>query len=332
MAPAPRDSAPTAVLLVHGIGAQERGDTLAKIWKGLRKVAPDALPTAIAEGETVALAGQPLRFYEVYWADLLRGEVTRGAFQIAELQSIPWFPWFHHRRKVYAAGDYGRFQVLATSLFLPVVNLLLVLAYYGARVLAIVVAMFVAIAKRGKYDPEQRLVDAMLDEYVGDVFHYVNSAGEAYPRPEGEPPVPPEVEGVYLKIIERSHEQLLRAQDDGCAAIQVVAHSLGTVVAFHALTGLRAQDDPQAHETEVRAAIARVEHLYTIGSPLEKIRFFWPKLQPAAGEAGGAQASVGQLRFLLRPRGRRLAPVRSLGRGRQPPPARQWFLLRPRGL
>ena len=49
--------------------------------------------------------------------------------------------------------------------------------------------------------------------------------------------------------------------------IYILAHSLGTVVSYHALTGIGqpAGDPPYAPR-----------RLFTIGSPLEKIRFFWP--------------------------------------------------------
>jgi hypothetical protein len=78
----------------------------------------------------------------------------------------------------------------------------------------------------------------------------------------------------------RFNEQLVAARRDGCESIQIVAHSLGTVVAYHALTGF-ANHLPSGQEDDLRAARARVTRLYTIGSPLEKIRFFWPRLTPA---------------------------------------------------
>src|SRR5690606_4738654 len=102
-------------------------------------------------------------------------------------------------------------------------------------------------------------------------------------RDDDEPPVPDALRRIQPAIVARFHEQLLRAQSDGCATIHVVAHSLGTVVMYHALRGLgRAAGNGEA----VRAAAARVRRLYTIGSPLEKIRFFWPRLRTSENLAG----------------------------------------------
>jgi hypothetical protein len=96
-------------------------------------------------------------------------------------------------------------------------------------------------------------VDEMLDSVVADVPNYMQSivAGE----------------GPAFEILKRFHAQVERARHDGCDVVHVLAHSLGTVVAFHALSGLGLAEGQQ------RPAPSR---LFTIGSPLEKIRFFWP--------------------------------------------------------
>lgn len=119
-------------------------------------------------------------------------------------------------------------------------------------------------------------IDALLDEYVGDVFSYVNSAGSAFYRDAGEAPIPAAAEQAYGHIVQRFYDQLVKADTDGCAAIHVVAHSLGTVVAYHALTGLRFDRAMRTDAEAIRSAMSKVRRLYTIGSPLEKIRFFWP--------------------------------------------------------
>ena len=58
--------------------------------------------------------------------------------------------------------------------------------------------------------------------------------------------------------------------DQGCDEIQILAHSLGTVVAYHGLTS--------SQGSETKETLPILTRLYTIGSPLEKIRFFWPRL------------------------------------------------------
>ena len=113
------------------------------------------------------------------------------------------------------------------------------------------------------------VIDRMLDEFAGDVVNYVNSAGNAFYRDKDEKPVPPEVAHVFPKIMQRFNEQLLKADADGCSTIQVIAHSLGTVVTWHALSGFG--DDPRrADAAAIDAARNKVTRVYTIGSPLER--------------------------------------------------------------
>src|SRR5712691_7210420 len=100
-----RETGDTAVLVVHGIGAQEKGDTLGKLLAGLRRVERGFVPKEIHGGVLATVGGQRVRFYEVYWADLLRGDRTFGAFQMMELQSLSWFPWLNLRRGNYRAGS-----------------------------------------------------------------------------------------------------------------------------------------------------------------------------------------------------------------------------------
>lgn len=290
---------PIGVLVVHGIGAQERGETLQKLLDGLRRVAPESLPERAADGLALELEGQRLRLYEVYWADLLKGDVVRGSFVLDELISLSWFPWLNYRRKVYRKDSYAFFTVLWWMLALPLASWLMMLAYQGASLL---VRMWDGLRNRTpppragslaervqrtrQRTREYSAVDGLLDEYAGDVLNYVNSAGEAYYRRGSEKPPPEAVRRAYPAIVDRFYGQLLRAQSDGCKAIHVVAHSLGTVVTYHALRGWRFDAHGRADADAVRRACGRVEHLYTIGSPLEKIRFFWPRLMPSVNLAG----------------------------------------------
>ncbi len=282
------------VLVVHGIGDQERGETLDKLLHGLGRVEGFSLPESANDVVRATVGGQSVRFYEVYWADLLKGQVTLGNFQMNELQSISWFPWLNFRSGKYQAMSYSPVTLLWWFLVLPVANFLVLLAYYGASFLSQIVSSAKGKRRRPGSENEGLIgtvlaktvgrsnrytkVDAILDEYVGDIFSYVNSAGEAFYRESREHPVPPEVKEVYARIVQRFYDQLLLAQSDGCQSIQIVAHSLGTVVTYHALAGLRFEPR-NAEETEaVRSAIGKISRLYTIGSPLEKVRFFWPSL------------------------------------------------------
>ncbi|HEX7796246.1 MAG TPA: hypothetical protein VF456_17915 [Vicinamibacterales bacterium] len=282
----------TALLVVHGIGAQEPGETRKKLADGLRRI-DRGVPPEIADGTVITVGGQPIRLYEVYWADILKGDRTRGAFQMDELQSVSWFPWFNFRRGNYRPGSYSLLKLTWWWVVLPIFNFFVLFAYHGAGFFAQIFTgdrgvrplepggNNVVRAPRKLFGSNARLtvVDRILDEYAGDVFSYVNSAGQAFYRAEGEPPVPPEIQRAYAGIVQRVYDQLLKADADGCSAIQIVAHSLGTVVTYHALTGFSA-DPARPDTTAIRTALAKVRCLYTIGSPLEKIRFFWPRIMP----------------------------------------------------
>jgi hypothetical protein len=255
---------------------------LARVERDLESRQPDDL---------ITVGLQPVRLYEVYWADLLKGDVTKGAFQISELQSLSWFPWFNYRRGNYQRGTYSLLKLAWWWAALPIFNFFALFTYYGAGFIAQLLGTSGSRVKtdeadRGLWNEAKRaaesarltLVDRLLDEYVGDVFSYVNSAGNAFYREGTEASVPDAVANVYPQIVQRFYAQLLKAQADGCAQIQVVAHSLGTVVAYHALSGFRFDADHPRDATAIRSASGKVRHLYTIGSPLEKIRFFWPRL------------------------------------------------------
>jgi hypothetical protein len=287
-------AAHTALLVVHGIGAQQPGETVDKLARGLRLVDPAFTLTSVSGGMAATIGGQPLRLYEVYWADLLEGEKMRGAFLMNELQSLSWFPWFNLRRGNYRPLRYSFLKLTFWCVVLPVVNFFVLFTYYGVQLFAqiwtgatgtsqhVTSARFASrVQEAARRTTSPTAFDRVLDEYVGDVLTYVNSAGQAFYREKDEPPVAPELQDVCPRIVQRFHEQLVQAHLDGCASIHVVAHSLGTVVAYHALSGFGG--NPSAINVDgLRAAQAKVTRVYTIGSPLEKIRFFWPRLAPAA--------------------------------------------------
>jgi hypothetical protein len=79
--------------------------------------------------------------------------------------------------------------------------------------------------------------------------------------------------GCAGEIIHRFDEKLDGARLDGCDEIQIVSHSLGTVIAYHALARRAWDAEP----------MRRITRIYTLGSPLEKIGFFWPRLIPRDG-------------------------------------------------
>jgi hypothetical protein len=277
-----------AVLVVHGIGRQERGVTVRKLAEGVARFADVPVPAATGDHFTTTIAGRELRLYEVHWADVLSGPVTKGTCSMQELQSLAWFPWFNARRATYAAGSYSRLRLAWWWVVLPLANFLVLFAYHGADLLA----QLAAGVFRKDTPPRTNaggkpvtVVDDVLDEYAGDVVNYVNSAGQAFYREPDEVPPPPEVIVAQAEILKRFDDTLLRAAAaDGCESIQVVAHSLGTVIAYHALSGFRARSNVEAGlQARLNAARRQVTHLYTLGCPLEKFRFFWPAItRPSA--------------------------------------------------
>jgi hypothetical protein len=285
-----------AVLVVHGIGAQKPGEAVGKLIAGLQRVDPDFASS------TPTLGGRPIRLYEVYWADLLMGTATRDAFRIQEMQSVTWFPLLNLLRRNYPKGTWSLLKLAWCAL--PLVNFLMLFGYVGAGMIAEIVKG----DRRAVKTERLKVIKDLLDEYAGDVFSYVSSAGKAFYREKNEPTFAPGLEDVHGRILQRFYDQLLKAQADGCAAIHVVAHSLGSVVTYHALSGLGFEGGDA-----VRAACAHVRRVYTIGSPLEKIRFFWPRLTPDGPPLGGAKIEWDNFRSYFDPVAGRLRQLAEWG-------------------
>ena len=295
----PTDSPRIGLLLVHGIGAQKSGETTAQFVKGFLKAFPDAVFDQ--NTKTLQVEGRLVNLYEVYWADLLTDKKIEGTFNKDVVNLVAWFPWIHYRAGNYAAGDYSLPLVLARTLMLVPVGIVFQLIYQGARFLALSIQEIVESNRKGDGTPDRpesgkpeqslfgsiqkkatetarstaqqkTIVDAMLDEYAGDVFNYVNSAGGALQTDS------PLVETAH-EIHTLFYRAFKRASDDGCSEIQIISHNLGTVVMHLALSGHNLLDHhEQVDDNQSFEPLAKLTRVYTIGSPLEKIRFIWPKL------------------------------------------------------
>jgi hypothetical protein len=283
----------TALLVVHGIGAQRPGVTVRKLAEGLTRMTGEAPPQENDGVVTASVGGRTVRLYEVYWADVLMGGVTRGTFRMNEVQSLSWFPWLNVRGGLYPPGSYSWLRLAWWCTVLPIANFFVLFAHAGASLVAqIVTAPFDkdAVTRTNARGKPWTVVDQVLDEYAGDVVNYINSAGAAFYREPDEPMPPDEVVRAHVTIMERFAARLLEAAGaDGCESIQVVAHSLGTVIAYHALSGFRGAAAAEAvvdarMQSRLDAARRKVTRLYTLGCPLEKFRFFWPAM--AAAPAG----------------------------------------------
>lgn len=287
----------TGLLIVHGIGEQRRGETPEKLIKGLSRLYGKSLQIERdGEGMPVAFAaaGQTVRIYEVYWADILSGERVANTFRWDLILSLGWFPWFNWQGGLLPRSLYSRTLVILQTLLLLPVTLLLYPLYLGARMLAQIAGSIfrktpppeaeidedTALARlamrsriyadRAAKDPT--IVEEILDTFAGDVTNYMGALG----NPEllaGREALQP----AAIEIHQRFYEAVAAAEKEGCSGLQILAHSLGTVIAYHALTGLVLPPAPveqQAGQPHLLAS--RLTRFYTIGSPLEKIRFFWP--------------------------------------------------------
>jgi hypothetical protein len=281
-----------ALLVVHGVGRQGRGEMLRQFAAGLRRVAPEIVPRGVGDGAEVRIGGQPVRLQEVYWADLLRDDKAEGAFLLAEFTAMSWFPWFNFRRRAYPAGQYSLRELVPSLLLLPIASLLVFVAYHGANLLSMICDAFREWPPRRAQRPtnlrfrkrvelmskeareRKSWLDTILDEFAGDVLTYANSKAGVFYREENETPPADHMRRAYRDIMARFDGAVAEARAHGCRRIQIVAHSLGSVIAYHYLTRSEAADGRPAQ------ALDDVEHLYTIGSPLEKFDLFWPGIMP----------------------------------------------------
>lgn len=233
------------LLVVHGIGRQARGRSARNLATALQRLhgdLEDAPETKSSNAVAVLDRGDVrVRIYEVYWADLMPADLVKGSFRIGDVFAVGWFPHMNRRAHLYRSR--GFLASIATVFLLPFATALSVL-----------------------YAVLGRLLKRPLDEVVADVTNYVDSAaGAAEDGPLAD---------VAGRILQRFDETANLALAEGCNELQIVGHSLGSVITFHAL-GLHV---PAGTAGRSPAWVARVKQVYTIGSPLEKFEFIWPWL------------------------------------------------------
>ncbi len=249
------------VIVVHGVGAQEKFDTLKSFLRGLQTGFEHLVPREHDEYYELDLPDRCIRFYEVFWADELKGDKTHGSFKFDMLPVVAWFPYLNEKAGWYPTGAYrpghGR-------LWTRVLKLLMVPLWITLR--------GASFAFESLVKPSLPAADlgASLDETAGDVFNYVKSRANTH-EPGSDFGL------VAQKICDHFYRKIMQALNDKCSELQVVAHSLGAVVAFDSLTGATL---PMVDATSSRSIdpFSNMTRLYTFGSPLEKILFFWPRL------------------------------------------------------
>lgn len=148
--------------------------------------------------------------------------------------------------------------------------------------------------------------DDVLDRYAGDVTNFVASMARLPrarddfalarqlrcnpPPDQSTTPLPEELvraladaphrEGEVMMLADRARARFegaawVAAMQDECTEIQILGHSLGTLVAYHSMNR-PPPEAPAAPPGDGREV--RLTRFHTIGSPLEKIHFFWPRL------------------------------------------------------
>lgn len=272
------------LIVIHGIGEQKEGKTIERILRGIRLSFPTAKTNQNGRSGSIKGIGEcSIKVYEVHWADILSGRKVRGSFTIQAIHQSLWYPWFNRKTINFYDKLYPGWLIALWTVVLFPFAAILTAAYYPVIILLPIFSKYFNNQGVGKNEflisPEKlaqkaridRRANPWLDNYVADIFNYVKSAGDA------EAPVPDAVDQIY----DRFHATLQRAvKEDGCSEIQILAHSLGTVIAYHALTRFRAQtaDLIQLENNGSSEAMPHLTRLYTTGSPLEKVRFFWPKI------------------------------------------------------
>src|SRR6185436_12589709 len=127
------------LLIVHGIGEQRRGQTTEKLLVGLKAAYGDAMHIERdADNDPVAVTanGQTVRLYEVYWADVLSAEKSRGTFTWHIPNTLVWHPAWCRQLGMLPSPEYsGALVWWRVCTLVPLVPAGYLL-YIGARLFA----------------------------------------------------------------------------------------------------------------------------------------------------------------------------------------------------
>ena len=138
------------LILVHGIGKQEQGESLTKFVNAAQQHFDDVVIESV-EGDraTLRTTTRVVKVYEAHWAPLLGGEFVADSFREVALFEICWFPTLNRAARVHLPGEYSAGLVRAwTAVLVPLV-VLVYLALHGVRVLVQVGAGVVRAFRRG---------------------------------------------------------------------------------------------------------------------------------------------------------------------------------------
>ena len=75
------------------------------------------------------------------------------------------------------------------------------------------------------------------------------------------------------------------ARDDACTRLVIVAHSLGTAIALETLTEIGRRNEARTHPSDI-IELNKLSHLITLGSPIDKIFYFFETHEANTYRAG----------------------------------------------
>ena len=294
----PRDRPRVAVLVLHGIGQQAKFETLAAFAAGLAQTAgvcdvtrtplllDDRLESALtlslpdAEVDLVEYHYQPLMQRQVAMADVTRWLVETG-FHIRRIYRTYRFkaedPKGARQPRPDADGDFLRLHYMLCQRGDWMVGILWVLAALLNALEHLRNVRFTGLLRAPLRAVLGRLVDPVLREVAGDLVLYT-----AYDPRLALSAVRDQV----LKGCADRIEGLVRCTSGGRLRYQkvfVAGHSLGSVVAYDAISRLAMRADHAlasgvgGTHTFTPSELERMGGLITFGSPLDKVALtFWP--------------------------------------------------------
>src|SRR5262249_796854 len=159
----------------------------------------------------------------------LSGDRVKGSFNQLDMHTLAWFPWLNLRFGLYS----GHRPILRTLLWTLVLGPIAIMLHLTATVWLIIGAGFITLRnKRAKDDDDHTVsgssvIGTILDNVAADASNYVSSAASA--TPEGSP-----LQGTAASIQQRLVDAVRAAAGgDSRRNIVIVAHSLGSVIAYH---------------------------------------------------------------------------------------------------
>ena len=288
-APMPESCVKKIIVAIHGIGQQQRCDTVRRVahsfacWQevplpllplgffntssNLAYVEELLVPIPVDKTEPphpLAKVG----FAEIYWADIPRGVVTQG--DTLE-ESKGWAQTIVARANRLAVRGSGSAHMSNTGLAGSVIA-------EAIEGIGVMENLTWVLGKLGifKFDLAQVLAD-----YVGDVQLVADFK--------------PHRDAILVRLHEAMTDvlKLHQAKYPGTEVeLHLVSHSEGSVISFLAL--LQALDQPSEDASDPRHEwVTHVRSFMTIGSPIDKHLLLWPAIWPRQQEPSAGQPCPG---------------------------------------